>query len=531
MKPRISVFVLVLASWLPVSSARAEVDWSAQGRDAIARAKALSASALPARNVILFVGDGMGVSTVTAARILEGQLRGETGEENWLAFERLPHVALAKTYNANQQVPDSAGTMTAMVTGAKTRAGVLSLDAGLARGDHTGVEAHRLETLFEQAEARGLATGVVSTAKITHATPAACYGHSPDRDWEHDAKLPADARAAGFPDLARQLVEFGAGDGLEVALGGGREGFLPVETIDPEYPDKTGKRLDGRDLMQEWSRAAPASAAVWSGAQLRALDLAATDRLLGLFEPSHMQFEAHRPMDPGQEPSLAELTDAALTLLSRHEKGYVLMVEGGRIDHGHHANSAYLALHDALAFSRAVETALARTDPNETLIVVTADHSHVFTIAGYPERGNDIFGLVRRTDPQGEPAGVLMRDLGGKPYTTLGYTNGPGHPAASDQQPAGAKRLPHFPKTLEDAPFARPDLGELDTGSASYLQESGIPLASETHAGEDVAIYAGGPGAWLFHGVQEQTYVYWATVEALGWNEPPRGWLDRLLGR
>ena len=127
-----------------------------------------------AKNVILFVGDGMGISTVTAARILEGQLRGESGEENQLSFDRFPDVALIKVYNTNQQTPDSSGTMTAIVTGEKTRAGVVSVDASVDRGDFSRANAHRLETIVEIAEDRGLSTGLVTTTSVTHATPRGC---------------------------------------------------------------------------------------------------------------------------------------------------------------------------------------------------------------------------------------------------------------------------------------------------------------------------------------------------------------------
>jgi alkaline phosphatase len=514
--------ILATACCGSVLPAHADPSWQEQGRAAVARARALSTAPAVARNVVLFVGDGMGVSTVTAARILEGQLRGQPGEENLLAFERLPHVALAKTYNTNQQVPDSAGTMSALVTGAKTRAGVLSVDATVPLGDHRAVPGHELTTLFEQAEARGLATGIVTTARVTHATPGACYAHSPHRDWESDARLSRSARADGFPDIARQLLEFGDdGDGLEVVLGGGREKFLPTGQADPEYPERRGERLDGRDLMAEWSARSPGSASLWSREQLEALDLAPVERLLGLFEPSHMQWEAQRAQDAAGEPSLAEMTELALELLQRDPQGFVLMVEGGRIDHGHHANSAYLALHDTLAFSAAVERTLARVDLNDTLVVVTADHSHVFTIAGYPTRGNPILGLVVGNDDRGEPTAATERDGLGLPYTTLGYANGPGHAGASDQQPEGPKRFPHLPGEQKSARSGRPDLSDVDTTSPSYLQEAALPLASETHGGEDVAIYAGGPGASLFHGVQEQSYVYHAIVAALGWSETP----------
>ena len=250
--------------------------------------------------------------------------------------------------------------------------------------------------------------------------------------------------------------------------------------------------------------------------------------MLGLFEPSHMRFEADRADDGAGEPSLAELTVFALDRLDRNPRGYVLMVEAGRIDHGHHANNAYRALHDTLALSDAVAAALARVDLDETLVVVTADHGHVFTVAGYPTRGNPILGLVRSNDGRGEPAPQPARDGLGRPYTTLGYANGPGYPAASSDQPEGAKRFPHFPRSWEDAPVARADLAEIDPAAPDHLQESAVPLGSETHSGEDVAIYAAGPGSALFHGVQEQSYVYHAAVAALGWDREP-GWLERTL--
>jgi alkaline phosphatase len=473
-----------------------------------------------AHGVILFVGDGMGISTVTAARILEGQLRGEPGEENLLAFEKLPHVALVKTYNVDLQVPDSAGTMTAMVTGAKTRAGVLSVDASVPRGDHAAVEGHRLTTLFERAEERGLSTGVVTTTRITHATPAATFAHSPERGWEVDVALSEGARAADFPDIARQLVEFGPGDGLEVALGGGSILFLPTNESDPNEPAAQGVRRDGRDLTREWVTGRERAAYVSTRAQLDAIDLGSTDHLLGLFASSHMAFEVQRAESEVDEPSLARMTEAALDILTRNPRGFVLVVEGGRIDHGHHVGSAYLALHDTLAFDRAVEAALAKVDREKTLVVVTADHDHTLTMGGYPVRGNPILGLVVEPGDEDEPS-QTARDLLGRPYTTLGYQNGPGYTGASDSQPEGPKQLLHAPSEVRSIREGRPNLEEVDVTDPRYLQEATIPLQRETHAGHDVPLYAGGPGAWRFDGVQEQSYVYSAIALALGWRDEP----------
>jgi alkaline phosphatase len=323
-------------------------------------------------------------------------------------------------------------------------------------------------------------TGIVSTARITHATPAATYAHTPNRDWESDAELSAEAKTSGCKDIARQLVEFPYGNGLEVALGGGRSYFLPSTLNDPEDTSSKGRRLDGRNLASEWG-SRPASAYVWNKAQFDAINPATTRHLLGLFERSHMEYEADRPLDAGKEPSLAEMTAKSIDILQARNgnKGYFLMVEGGRVDHAHHAGNASRALVDTVALSDAVRAATRKSSAEDTLIIVTADHSHTFTIAGYPDRGNNILGKVV-TD------GALALDADGKPYTTLGYINGPGY----------------------RGPAARPDLTNVDTANVNFLQEAAVPMASETHAAEDVGIYATGPGAHAFQGVVEQNVIF-----------------------
>jgi alkaline phosphatase len=197
------------------------------------------------------------------------------------------------------------------------------------------------------------------------------------------------------------------------------------------------------------------------------------------------------------------------------------MVEGGRIDHGHHAGNAYRALGDTIELSNAVRVARSRTRPDATLVVVTADHSHTLTLSGYPRRGNPILGLVVGSSGEAPPGDGPAPDASGRPYTALSYANGPGYPGASDAQAEGPKRFPHRPRTVSGVRAGRPDLSGVDTQSPDHLQESAVPLASETHGGEDVPIYAGGPGAALFHGAREQHFVYHAIVAALGW-QPAR---------
>jgi len=492
--------------------------WRAEGRAAVERARKLEPDgARKAKNVILFVGDGMGVATITAARIFDGQRKGRSGEENVLSFEAFPNVAFSKTYTVNSQVSESAATMTAIVTGVKTLEDMIALDERAIPSDWKSAAGARATTLLEMAEERGLATGIVTTTRITHATPAACYAHAPHRDWENDAMLPADARAADFPDIARQLVEFSVGDGIEVLFGGGRSQFQPTNVPDPERPSFLGARTDGRDLIAEWRARHPDGRYVTRLEDFRALDTSARGPVLGLFEPSHMLFEADRDGDVGGEPSLAEMTARAVEILSRDPDGYFLMVEGGRIDHAHHLGNAYRALLETVELSNAVRTAQALADPKNTLLVVTADHSHVLTISGYPTRGNDILGLVRTNDAKGEPETKALKDMLGLPFTTLSYANGPGYTGASPEQREGPKRFLHQPTGYRGIRMGRPNLGKVDTTDPSYLQEATIPARNETHGGEDVPIYATGPGSWLFHGVQEQSYVFHAMVESLGW--------------
>ncbi|MGI8738460.1 MAG: alkaline phosphatase [Gammaproteobacteria bacterium] len=503
-------------------------EWFQSGQQFInAGKKQIKPNNQRAKNVILFVGDGMGVSTSTAARILEGQMQGQPGEENQLFFETLPYLALSKTYSWDQQTPDSAPTMTAMVTGYKARESMLSVDHTTPRFecDPDVIAAKSLETILEQAAQRGKDTGIVSTARITHATPAANYAHTAVRDWENDAEIrgfEAEAGltpgACGATDIASQLIEVSDAvrQSLKVALGGGRASFLSETMADPEYPTEIGLRQDGRDLTAEWLSTRGENAAyIWNKSQFDAVTPADDEYLLGLFEPSHVQWEADRAMDTGGEPSLTQMTEKALRMVSGNRNGFYLHVESGRIDHAHHAGNPYRALTDTIEFARAIRKAYEMTDPRNTLILVTADHSHVFTIAGYPHRGNPILGKVAEVpDMDGDPI-ELATDLLGLPYTTLGYANGPGYTGASDVQGAGIKTFEHFPSSFTNV-SSRPDLTSVDTTAPDFLPEATVPLSSETHAGEDVAIYASGPKSHLVHGVMEQHWIYHVMKEAYG---------------
>ena len=512
---RHTVYALLWASTLACGVRAADVpqsadQWFAAGKRSVEQNRIAGVRSPRAKNVILFVGDGMGVSTVTAARLLEGQLRGADGEYNRLSFERFPHTGLSVTASANQQTSDSAPTGTALVTGVKTNDGAISVDQTIERQepDAKVTAAKSIVTILERAEQRGLATGIVTTTRVTHATPAVNYAHISDRDWEADSDLPA---GATVKDIAAQLIEFSHGDGIEVVLGGGRAQFTPNTQADPEYPTAKGNRKDGRDLTREWQAKHKNAAYVWNREQFAALDANRTDRVLGLFQPSHMRYDIDRKLDAAGEPSLAEMTAKAIEILKKNKKGFYLMVEGGRIDHGHHAGNAHRALTDAIAMSEAVKVARELTNDGDTLIIVTADHSHTFTIVGYPSRGNPILGKAAIN-------GRSLRDRTGLPYTTLSYANGPGAIADGQRREFDAETERVVPvERIGDA--RRPDLTNVDTTRPAYEQESLVPLSSETHAGEDVPIYASGPHAHLIRGVLEQNAIYHVMAEALGWKD------------
>ena len=234
-----------------------------------------------------------------------------------------------------------------------------------------------------------------------------------------------------------------------------------------------------------------------------------------------MQYEHDRRTDRGGEPSLADMTRAAITRLQRLSvgsgtaAGYVLLVEGGRIDHAHHLGNAYRALTDTIALSDAVKVADELTSADDTLILVTADHSHTLGFAGYPARGNPILGKVRGTSgEQGDPRRDA-HDALGLPYTTLSYANGPGYAGASAQQPEGPKRFPHFANAIQATEHGRPDLTDVDTQGPDFLQEALVPLSNESHGGDDVGIWARGPGSQAVRGSVEQNTIFHFMLQAM----------------
>ena len=335
-------------------------------------------------------------------------------------------------------------------------------------------------TLLELAKAAGMGTGVVTTTRITHATPAATYAHICHRDGENT--------------IATQMVPQGAGynaalgDGIDVVMGGGLRHFQPRTTAG-------STRTDTRDLVAEMQ----ARGYAFAGNKNEFNSLPATGKLLALFTSSHMAYDLDR--DAAKEPSLAEMTARSIDQLKANGKGMFLMVEGGRIDHALHETTARKALADTVAFDAAIKTGIDKMqaiDPGlkNTLIVVTADHDHTLVLNGYAGRTGPstaanpgVLGLLRSY-----VNGALSTDTGGNPYTIIGFGNG------------------------ENRQAVRTALTDAQVFSSTYHQEATIPVAagSETHGGGDVYLGAIGKGADSFGGTVDNTAVFGLIRKAVG---------------
>lgn len=254
-------------------------------------------------------------------------------------------------------------------------------------------------SLLQWAQKAGKRTGIVTTTRITHASPAGAYAHAAHRDFECDADiLSFNKSSTECIDIAKQMILNEPGRNFDVIFGGGRSKFLGKNALDDQK--FAGEREDGLNLIETWQRQNPHGKYVYNRNGLKNVKCGESKKVLGLFASDQMSYNLDA--DRSKEPSLEEMTVAALNILNDGSNGYVLFVEGGRIDHGHHDSLAHKALDETVEFSKAVQAAVDVTDPSETLIVVTADHGHTMSISGYPSRGTNILGLNTEVSDDGE---------------------------------------------------------------------------------------------------------------------------------
>ncbi len=457
-----------------------------------------------AKNVILIISDGNGVGANYAARLWRGQKEGGYGDEYVMSYEKFPHMALAKTYNTNAMTPDSAGTLVAIVSGVKTKFGVLGMDDSYPRGECLTKDKQKLTLFSKIVKSMNKKVAIVSTARITHATPAALYAYSGDRNWESNEKIP---EGCAQKDIALQLIDNLSSGTVDIALGGGRRHFIPKDFVDSE--GKNGKRTDGVNLIEK----AKSLGVSYAHDPESLKKIGNTNRpILGLFESSHMEYEVDRDSDP----SILEMTTAALNNIQNNPEGYFLFIEAGRVDHGLHEGNMYKAVVEQNVLEKTVAYLVENVDLSETLIIVTADHEHAVAFNGYCGRGSQILGFCMEINPEGTMhTGKEIVALDGKPYEVISFANGSGtilhenHEEDLYKTITDEKVAEHLRKKLAWSGRRKTDEFKHDFHKdPTHQQEALIPMKSETHSGEDVAVYAAGPWAHLLNGTIEQNVIF-----------------------
>lgn len=469
-----------------------------------------TASRPVAKNVILFIGDGFSIGHRTAARMLSkgydegGKLKGK------LAIDDMPHMALLTTQGTDSIVTDSANSASAYATGHKSCVNALGVYCSRA----ANTLAHpAVETIAGLAKRRGLAVGAVTNSEVEDATPAAMVAHT--------------RRRADYDDIVHMFFE----SKIDVLMGGGSPNFLPRST-------PGSKRRDDADYIELFRRAGYALATTRTEMQSLA-EKPTTTRLLGLYNTGNIDGALDlKFLKKGSvskfpdQPDVVDEMKAALQVLSRNKKGFVLMVESARIDKYSHSMDAERAIYDAIMLDDAVRAAKdwARANGNKTLILATADHSHAVSVIGTvnddapgSEMRNKVgvyaaagFPNYPAPDADGYPERVdvsrrLRMVFGAYPdyYDTFRpYLDGENVPAVK-----GADGKVGANEKYKDVPGAVLRVGNLPNSGAEAATQG-------VHSGDDVILTAFGPGAERVHGQMENTELFRVMAEALALSPP-----------
>lgn len=452
-----------------------------------------------AKNVIFFLGDGMGQPAITAARILsKGIIEGKY--HGLLEMDRMQYRGLVGTSGVDALATDSANSMSAYMCGHKSSVNAM----GVYEGNEPDPNKHpRVETMAELLKrTRGMAIGVVTTAEVQDATPAAVWAHTRRRS-EYIEIMDQALRPEQMPD---------------VLMGGGLASLLPQS-------QPGSRRTDDRDLVKEFADEGFAYAQTRE--QLNAVMSGATpDKLLGMFHTGNMNVYLDRqhikqPQVLGQwddQPTLTEMTEAALKVLEQKDDGFFLMVEAASIDKMEHPMDGPRVAYDTIEFDQAIGAAKRWAEGRgDTLIVITADHNHSMSIVGTHDR----------RDAQGRAANGVYGDA---TYPTYVDSDGDGFP--DDPNPEvglffGWSNHPDHTDDFQHNPvFQQPALidsngvavdnpnrdpgAELQTGNLPFNQTNCV------HTVEDVSVFATGPGAARFNAFLDNTEIFFGIIDALG---------------
>ena len=411
-------------------------------------------------NVIFIVPDGLSPGVWSSVRLVAAGPGGETN------LDRMPHQAVYTTYSANGWINDSAGGISALMTGEKVKIGVLNQDT---TAIHGGQHGNNLETAMEYAHRQGYACGIITTTEIYEATPAGAYAH------HHMRK--------NFQEISAQLVD--GGFTPEILLGGGREYMRPKWYLDPENSAECA-RTDDRDLVEELT--GRGYKYVESAEEFRDWNIRSEKKILGLFAWTNMQQEMYRDDDVLGEPGLWELTEKALASLNNSEKPFFLLVEAGAIDHLEHANAHIPLIFECMAFDKTVGVAQKFVDehPN-TLLIIAEDHPCGGGCGIGREEAPDLVKTYEWPGPFGEfdKEGFPL-DPGTLQTIRFGWSSSPFTHVNRERKPGGGYAKGH-------------------------------------HTAEDCILYADGWGAQFVNGYLDNTDVYQVLRLALPPEAPKSG--------
>ena len=493
------------AYWIRDASLKAgryTVEATAEGKSSKVTWEVFATRPRVARNVILFIGDGLSIAHRTAARIVsKGISEGRYGGE--LAIDTMPNMALISTAGTDSIVTDSANSMSAYTTGHKSCVNALGVYCAKNKGtlDHP-----KVETISELVKRRlGMAVGVITNTEIEDATPAGMVAHT--------------RRRSDYNDIVEMFYKVKP----EVIMGGGSPWFLAKST-------NGSRRTDEIDYLKKFEEAGYAVTET-DTAMKAAAAKPQTRRMLGLFNTSNIDGALDRMvLKKGtvarfpDQPDLADQVKVSLDVLSRSDKGFLLMVESGRIDKYSHSMDPERAIFDTIMLDNAVK--LAKTFAavrNDTLVIVVADHAHPISVIGTYDDSRP--GTAPR-----DKLGVYAEAL----PPNYGPANAQGYPPSMDVSRRVALGFAAFPDNCFNAkPYLdgenNPAVAGKEKGTyvaneqncsrpGAVRIEGNLPkdASSETHSGDDVLLTAMGPGSDAFHGRLDNTRVFRVMVNALG---------------
>lgn len=473
-----------------------------------------------AKNVILFVGDGMSLQAREVARILsKGMTNGKYND--LLAMEKLEHNAVITTSGYDSLVTDSANSASAYATGHKSVVNAMGIYEDSTKDPFDDPKVENISEILKRT--RGMSIGIITQAESTDATPAAMIGHT--------------RRRANQDFLAKSyLDDYHRPD---VIMGGGSSRYLPKSIPGSKRKDNDNIIQDFKDLGYTFASTS------------REMMAAPSDKpLLGLFHTGTMNVYIDREMlkNPkvlkgfDDQPNLMDMTRKSLDILSKNPNGFFAMIEGASIDKQLHVMDWQRAAYDTIEFDKSIEYAekWAKEHGDNTLIIVLADHAHGISISGtYHERdgrkgteavrvyANSIFPTFKDANHDGfpdnpDPDVTLAVQYANHPeyYENYHFMKTPTPPAlaVTETKEEAVQNGDKVEYHQVSSASSKANPARIHPGDPAELVPANTPKddPQECHSADDILLNAGGPGSEYFHGTMDNTEVFFGMLRALG---------------